>query len=514
MSRSPGMPAAAVSRGLLRFPLVLLAAVIVGLTAVAVWKTFGQHREKTAARLQVIAELQASRIEEWLAERRADARFLHTSPMLAGRYLAWRRGNDRGALDEMLRRLGEFGRNYGYREVLLVDDQGVVAGARAEVPGSGRPDAATGEGDQRIVGPYLDAAGRPVLDFVASLGNTGAFVVLRVDPTRTIYPRVQSWPFPSDTGETLLFRRDGDAVLSLSPLRHRADAALRARTPIADAPVLAARMLAGKVRPGEVVDAIDYRGEPIVGIALPIAGTDWFLSAKLDRKEIVADAMGDIVKVALMGLLVLIMVGSGAYIVRQRRRLDDSRKEREARDEKLRALSLLDAIATDSTDAIFAKDLQGRYLFFNRAAESVTGKGAAEVLGRDDTVLFPPEQAAAVMANDRAVLAEGRTITYQERLQTAVGTIVFLATKGPLRDREGRVLGVFGISRDITERARADDALLRSNEELQRFNAAMVGRELEMVELKRQVNALARELGREPPWNLSRIEQAAAEKRP
>ena len=91
-----------------------------------------------------------------------------------------------------------------------------------------------------------------------------------------------------------------------------------------------------------------------------------------------------------------------------------SRREHEARTENLRNQQLLAAIVDGSTDAIFAKDLEGRYLVFNRATARVIGKRSEQALGCDDTALFPPEQAATLRANDRRVIVENRTHTYEE----------------------------------------------------------------------------------------------------
>jgi hypothetical protein len=55
---------------------------------------------------------------------------------------------------------------------------------------------------------------------------------------------------------------------------------------------------------------------------------------------------------------------------------------------------------------------------------------------------------------------------------------------------------------DLTARKASEDELKRRNEELERFDRAATGRELRMIELKRQANALARELGRDPPYEL------------
>jgi diguanylate cyclase (GGDEF)-like protein/PAS domain S-box-containing protein len=132
--------------------------------------------------------------------------------------------------------------------------------------------------------------------------------------------------------------------------------------------------------------------------------------------------------------------------------------------DKTRATQLLESIADGSTDAIFAKDLQGRYLLFNHAAERFVGKAAAEVIGRDDTALFPPADAEAIMRADRQVIEADQVMTYEDIAETTQGHTIFLSTKGPLHDSEGRVIGLFGISRDITERKRIAAALHKQEE--------------------------------------------------
>jgi PAS domain S-box-containing protein len=111
--------------------------------------------------------------------------------------------------------------------------------------------------------------------------------------------------------------------------------------------------------------------------------------------------------------------------------------------------ALLSAVADGSGEAIFAKDLEGRYLLFNREAARWTGQAAENVLGRDDRVLFPPEQVQAIQANDRLVMAQDSTQTFQEVLDTRQGQRICLSTKGPLHGANG-VTGLFGLTRDIT----------------------------------------------------------------
>ncbi len=133
----------------------------------------------------------------------------------------------------------------------------------------------------------------------------------------------------------------------------------------------------------------------------------------------------------------------------------------------LGGLALMRAIADGSTDAIFAKDLAGRYILCNREAARVMGMSVDAVLGNDDTRLFPPPEAAAIMDNDRRVIEDRRVQTYEEVLSTSDGVVTYLATKGPLRDQAGRIIGMFGISRDITVRKRAERALQDAHELVQ-----------------------------------------------
>ncbi len=115
-----------------------------------------------------------------------------------------------------------------------------------------------------------------------------------------------------------------------------------------------------------------------------------------------------------------------------------------------RALTLLQAIADNSPDAIFVKDREGRYQLFNRESARLTGASMDTTLGQDDRSIFAPEAAATIRANDERVMSLDRPETFEEELDTADGRLTFLATKGPLRDADGTVVGMFGISRDVT----------------------------------------------------------------
>ena len=146
--------------------------------------------------------------------------------------------------------------------------------------------------------------------------------------------------------------------------------------------------------------------------------------------------------------------------------LSDMLRRSQAKAEASRRL--LDAVVSGTSDSVFVKDLEGRYLMANAAVAQMVGKSLDSIVGRDDQALFSASSAQALKAIDHAILAGGKTQTHEERLTMPDGQArVFLATKGPVFDAMGQVSGLFGISRDITERKQVEDALQASEAAMQ-----------------------------------------------
>lgn len=138
--------------------------------------------------------------------------------------------------------------------------------------------------------------------------------------------------------------------------------------------------------------------------------------------------------------------------LRDRQQLLLAKMSQMAQTDHWRLLSMLEAIADNTTDAFFVKDEQGRYLLANPACLKDLGKPAEQVLGYDDTALFPANDAAVIMSNERRLLQENQVETFEENVTTPSGNVTFLSTKGPLRDASGALIGTFGVARDVTER--------------------------------------------------------------
>ncbi len=122
---------------------------------------------------------------------------------------------------------------------------------------------------------------------------------------------------------------------------------------------------------------------------------------------------------------------------------------------------LLRELVHETLDLVFIKDSEGRYLVANPASALVAGRPVNEILGHTDEEVFPPEQAHQLREVDRRILASGQGETYDETFFVGGEVRHFSTAKMPARDDDGAPLGIIGISRDITDRKRAEEALAR-----------------------------------------------------
>ncbi|MDA8418258.1 MAG: PAS domain S-box protein [Desulfobacteraceae bacterium] len=467
-------PPAVVSLRPLLLPVAILIVLIAGMTALSALQAVEREKNEAVGQLQTIAAFKVKQVNQWINERQADIRFVQGNQALARLYTRWQDTGDQASLSELSGRINRFRKLNAFRGFLLFTPQGRFVYASEGIPQVTASldilrlaQVARTQPEAGVFTLHLEG-GHPCLDFVASLpeagGKPGAIVVLRVAPEDYLFPLMQTWPIPSTSGETLLARRDGDDVLYLNDLRFRREAALRLRLPLNHPHLLMAQVLQGDVALGEGASGVDYRQAPVLGVGLAVPGSDWFLLAKIDRAEVLAQARTSLWWIVLCGGLGIAVVLASAYLMRQRQELAFTLRERDLQEERLKALRLLDAIDAHSPDPIFVKDRQGRYLLFNQAAAKIVGQPAEQVLGKDDTAIFPPEMAQEIMARDQRLMREGGQETFQEALPLPGGGPIchLMVIKGALHDAEGQITGLFGVGRDVTELRETEEELRKS----------------------------------------------------
>ena len=125
---------------------------------------------------------------------------------------------------------------------------------------------------------------------------------------------------------------------------------------------------------------------------------------------------------------------------------------------------LLEILMDNVPDGIYFKDLQSRFTRINQYAATQFGIASpALAVGRSDFDFFTVEHAAQALRDEQEIIRTGQELVNVEEKETrANGEVRWVSTtKLPLRDREGQIIGTFGISRDITPRKKAEEQLQR-----------------------------------------------------
>jgi PAS domain S-box-containing protein len=150
--------------------------------------------------------------------------------------------------------------------------------------------------------------------------------------------------------------------------------------------------------------------------------------------------------------------GINAVVINYRDITEGKQTEEALREERNLLRTLIDNIP----DRIYVMDSQGRKTLSNTADwQASGGKTMEDVIGKTDVDTYPPELAEEFWQHDRAVLDSGQAvINYEEPgLDTEGNRVSILTTKIPLRDSEGKVVGLVGIGRDITERKQVEERI-------------------------------------------------------
>jgi diguanylate cyclase (GGDEF)-like protein/PAS domain S-box-containing protein len=125
---------------------------------------------------------------------------------------------------------------------------------------------------------------------------------------------------------------------------------------------------------------------------------------------------------------------------------------------------LLETLMDNVPDSIYFKDRDSRFTRINRYAAARFGiDSPAQAVGLTDFDFFTDEHAAQALHDEQEIIRTGQPLVNVEEKETlADGEVRWVSTtKLPLRDRDGHIVGTFGISRDITERKKAEEQLQR-----------------------------------------------------
>jgi PAS domain S-box-containing protein len=142
---------------------------------------------------------------------------------------------------------------------------------------------------------------------------------------------------------------------------------------------------------------------------------------------------------------------------KQRRQSDIALEEKNA---------LVKSVFEGTGDAVYIKDLEGRYVIVNPAFARYFEKPVEQIVGKTGAQLFDFATARRLSETDRLVIETGQAQTFEYELPLANGTRAFLVMKSPYQDGHGKTIGVIVVSRDITE-YRAMEERLRQSQKME-----------------------------------------------
>ena len=140
---------------------------------------------------------------------------------------------------------------------------------------------------------------------------------------------------------------------------------------------------------------------------------------------------------------------------------DDAKGDVVLADQLAESKAQLQAILDASTQPIFLKDINKRYLLINKQYERLSGTTNADIKGKTDHDVFPKDIANLFQSQDAEVLEAGAPLDFEETVLLPVGERTFLTSKFPLYDANGEIYAVGGACTDITERIQMERDLLR-----------------------------------------------------
>ena len=384
----------------------LAAAVFLGITLMLIAGGYGYYRMVTAdilaqqsQFLSAIGQLKSNEIEQWTREIQREAELLSESALLQQSVKDLKARDDRASLQKSLReRMRDDLRTRD--NLALVTPEGSLLFWFNPQPESQRPILSDSiitalASDKPIIGDFKSGVIEISMAVRDDHGNPIAVMLWFKDPQDYLYPLIQSWPVPSRSAETLLVKRDGNQVIFLNHLRHQTPSHLFLRFPLSRTDIPAVQATLGKQG---IFQGYDYRGIPVLADLRPIPGTQWFIVAKMDRDEILAEAQYRTLVICLViGLLSLLTAAAVAYAFRQHQSklfhdLYHAQHQKTLAEQTYQLLfeSMLDGFALcEILYDSFDQPNDYRYLSVNPAFEKLTGLSAEDVLGRTALEVMP-----------------------------------------------------------------------------------------------------------------------------
>ncbi len=345
----------------------------------------------------------------------------------------------------------------------------------------------------------------PTMFFLAPVtndfGNIIALIAARIDP-HGMFSRLVALGRMGATGETYLFNDEGllltesrftENLITVGLIAPNAQSILsiNIRDPIvnlvdggklpASTRGLRLTRMAESAISGEAwfdMDGYrDYRGVRVVGIWRWDDRLGVGITTEVDYTEVMASYYRAREALVMILAVILIVAISFSFVtlrmtsrvngalLRARNELEDRvvKRTEDLVSSEQRLQSVIDNVPV----VVFLKDRAGKYLLTNDKYQVLTGVPCADVLGKTDAELYPPDMANAFANLDNEVMQSGGLVEFEEKSPHPDGSLHdYWSSKTPIKNAEGEVVGLLGVALDITERKRAESVLKETKDVL------------------------------------------------
>ena len=177
--------------------------------------------------------------------------------------------------------------------------------------------------------------------------------------------------------------------------------------------------------------------------------------------------------------------------------------ERKVAEEAIRkSRERLDTILKTTAQGFWLTDQDDNIMEVNKAMSEILGLGKEEIVG-SNFFEFLDEKDREIVREQNRMRKKGIHSLYEISLIRADGQQVpCLMNASPLYDKDGNVVGSFGMTTNIAERKQMEEELRRNVDELKRFSKVAYGREKKMIQLKQEINELMMQLGKAEKYKI------------
>ncbi len=428
-----------------------------------------RFRAEVGKDLSAIAELKSHELVRWREERLGDASVFYQNESfskLVNQYLA---DPDEPSLRKELGVwLGHLRKAYQYDRVSILDTSGrerlsyPAESEQVQPHESQELEAVLKAGVIQFLDFHLHTTnGKPYLGVIVPIQGSGrqgewtGGLLMRIDPELYLYPMLMNWPTPSETGETLLVRREGEEVMFLNPLLFNESAALRFRIPLSRVDLPAAQAILGHEG---IVEGNDYRGIPALAAIRAVPDSPWFLVARMDLNEVYGPLRERMWWTVMLVSILFVLLAAIMSVVWQRNIKAHYRKLHQAE-------SIYGTTLKSIGDGVIVTDSEGRVELLNQVAEELTGWKIDQAARKsfDEVFSIINENSREPVINPvKKVLKKGTIVGLSNHtlLISRDGREIPISDTGaPIRDQEGNITGVVLVFSDKTREREAEKQL-------------------------------------------------------